>query len=127
MSYDVDAALAEIRRVGDQIEAMAPGPERQVLEDKREELRDQARLAADAARPLTHLRAELHNVEEQLEAMDAALIKPAMNESYKIITDPSAYRRRINDRIEEGEAGRRTALRERQAELLAAIAAAQAD
>ncbi|NND04653.1 MAG: hypothetical protein HKN91_17905 [Acidimicrobiia bacterium] len=127
MTYDIDATLAEIRELGEQISALPAGPEREELEGKRDGLRAHARFAADAARPLSHLRAELHNVEEQLEGLNAELIKPAMNEHYKMITDPSAYRRRINDRIEELDADRRAGLEQRRSELAAAIDVAQAD
>jgi len=127
MTYDVDATLAAIQQLREQIKALPDGPERVLLEQQRDELRDRARLAADAARPLATLRAELINVTEQLEAMDAELIKPAMNEHYKMLTDPSAYRRRINESLEEGEADRRAALEKRRGELTAALDAAQAD
>ncbi len=127
MTYDIDRTLAEIQRLSSQIESMPPGPDRDTLEEQREQVRHRARLAADASRPLTHLQAELHNVEEQLAAMDAELIKPAMNEHYKMITDPSAYRRRINQRIAEGDADRQTGLQQRRDELLAALREAQTD
>ena len=127
MTYDIDATLAEIQRLREQIATMPPGPERDQLEAKREELRDRARAAADIAKPVAHLRAELNNVEEQLDAMDSELIKPAMHEHYKMITDPSAYRRRINERLETGEAERRDALEKRRDELAAALEQAQAD
>lgn len=127
MSYDVDATLAEIQRLRERIETLQVGPERARLEAQRDQLRDRARLAADAARPVSHLRAELYSVEEQLKAMDAQLIKPALHEHYKVITDPAAYRRRINERIEAGDADRRIALELRRAELLSALEAAQTD
>lgn len=127
MTHDIDATLAEIQRLRERIATMPPGPERDHLEAKREKLRGRARQAADSAKPATHLRAELQNVQEQLDAMDSELIKPAMNEHYKLITDPSAYRRRINERLEAGEAERRAALEKRRDELLAALENAQTD
>ena len=127
MGFDIDSTLAELRTLRDQIESTPEGPERERLEARREELHTRARLAGDASRPLPTLRAELEAVEKQLDAMDQGLIRPAMNESYKLITDPSAYRRRINESITANEAQRRDDLEQRRQELRDAIAINQAD
>lgn len=127
MSFDVDDNLASIQELSARIAAMSHGPERDVLAAERDKLRDGARLAADLTRPRPHLEAELANVRSQLDQMGEVAIKPALNESYKLITDPSAYRRRINKSIQDNEADRRAALEQRRAELVTALAALQED
>ena len=125
MGYDIDRTLRELQGLREQIDATPPGPERDQLELRREELHARARVAGDATRPVAHLRAELANVEEQLAGLDTDLIKPALNESYKLVTDPSAYRRRINESIQENEAEHRSELEKRREELRAALAERQ--
>lgn len=93
------------------------------MEAQRDELRARARLRADATRPVATLEAELESVTAQLEAMTEVAIKPALNESYKMVTDPAAYRRRINESIADNAADRRRALERRRAELLEALEA----
>ena len=124
MSWEIDANLAEILRLSRQIEAMPPGPPRAELEAEREERRERARRLADASRSVANLEAELANVEKQLAGLGEAPIKPALNESYKLVTDPSAYRRRINQQIEDNEAERRAALELRRRELREALGTA---
>lgn len=125
MSSEIDEMLEAIQRLSQQISALPEGPARESLLAERDGLRAKARLAGDTRRPLANLQAELANVENQLSAIDDTAIKPAMNESYKLITDPSAYRNRINESIEANEADHRSALVERRAELLEALAAIQ--
>jgi len=124
MSWEIDANLAEIVRLSQRIAAMPPGPQRADLERERDERRERARRLADTSRSVANLRAELANVEGQLAGLGETPIKPALNESYKLVTDPSAYRRRINRQIEENEAGRRTALEARRRELREALGGA---
>lgn len=123
MSWEIDANLAEILRLGRLIEATPPGPERAELEKEREQRRERARRLADVSRSVENLSAELANVEQQLSGLGEAPIKPALNESYKLVTDPSAYRQKINRRIEDNEADRRLALETRQRELREALGA----
>lgn len=125
MTYDIDAVLDEIRRLRRIIETVPPGPERDALEAERDELRAQARRATDASRPTAHLEAELANTETQLAGLESDAIKPALNESYKLVTDPSAYRRRINESIAANSEARRMELEQRRAELLEALATRQ--
>ena len=127
MSYDIDKTLRELQGLREQIEATPPGPERDQLVLRREELHARARIAGDATRPTAHLIAELANVDEQLAGLDTDLIKPALNESYKLITDPSAYRRRINESIQENAAQRRSELEKRRDELRMALDERQED
>ena len=121
MSWEIDANLAEILRLSRLIEGMPEGPARDELENEREQRRERARRLADASRSAANLNAELANVDEQLASLGDVPIKPALNESYKLVTDPSAYRQNINKRIEDNEAGRREALETRRRELLEAL------
>ena len=121
MAFEIDEALAEIQRLGRVIENTPPGPERAALEAQRDGIRAQARLATDVTRPTAHLRAELANTEAQLADLDSDAIKPALNEHYKLITDPAAYRRRINESIAANTALRRAELEQRRQELLDAL------
>ena len=121
MSSEIDEMLEAIQRLSQQLATLPPGPARESLEAERETLRAKARLVGDTRRPPPNLQAELANIEAQLAAMDDATIKPALNESYKLITDPSAYRKRINESIEANEADHRKELIERRAELLGAL------
>lgn len=122
MEFEIDVALAQIQQLRELIDATPPGPERDALESQRDELRAKARLATDATRPATHLRAELANVEAQLAAMESEAIKPALNEHYKVITDPAAYRLRINESLAANSEPRRAELELRRRELLDALA-----
>ena len=124
MSWEIDANLAEILRLSRRIDTMPPGPDRTALETEREERRKRARRLADATRSTANLKAELTSVEEQLAGLGEAPIKPALNESYKLVTDPSAYRRRINQQIEDNDAERRAALELRRRELREALGGA---
>ncbi len=123
MTDEVDATLAEVLQLSQQIADLPAGPTRAALEAQRDELRARARLRADATRPVATLEAELESVTAQLEAMTEVAIKPALNESYKMVTDPAAYRRRINESIADNAADRRRALERRRAELLEALEA----
>ena len=122
MSWEIEANLAEIMRLSDQIARTPEGPAREALEAEREERRDRARRLADVTRSTANLQAELNAVEDQLADMDTVGIKPALNESYKLVTDPSAYRQNINKRIAANEADRREALEQRRDEIRAALA-----
>jgi len=121
MSWEIEANLAEVQRLTERIDALPEGPQRAALEEEREKRRRRARRMSDATRSARHLEAELANIEQQLAGLDDVAIKPALNESYKLVTDPSAYRRRINQRIAENEATRRQALEVRRGEILAAL------
>lgn len=125
MSWEIDANLAEIMRLSRRIETLPEGPERTELETQRDQRRVRARKLTDATRSAANLRAELANVEEQLTALGDVAIKPALNESYKLVTDPSAYRRKINQRIDDNEADKRAALETRREELREALGRGQ--
>ena len=121
-----DAILREIMQITETMRTTRPGPEHDALAGRREELRTAARLLTDVSRPSENLRVELAAVDEQLAALDDTGIKPALNENYRVITDPAAYRRRINDTIAENNAPSRQRLEARRAELLEALAAQDA-
>jgi hypothetical protein len=123
VASEIDALLAEIRALSDEIAQADDGPERDALEDQRDQLRADARLLADASRREDNLEAELAAVEQQLAAIEDVAIKPAWQERFKIINDPSAYRRRINESLDANEARRREELEQRRSELLAALRA----
>lgn len=125
MSWEIEANLAEIMRLSRLIATLDEGPQRAALEAEREQRRERARRLADLTRSETNLRAELVSVERQLAEIDEAGIKPALHESYKLITDPSAYRRQINRQIAANTAETREALAQRRAELLEALATDQ--
>jgi hypothetical protein len=128
MASAIDDLLAAIRALSDRITELDEGPERAELEEHREHLRAEARLLGDATRSGTNLGAELAAVDEQLAAMESQAIKPAWQEQFRFINDPSAYRRRINESLETNAAARREELLRRRSELLAALEAqAQTD
>jgi hypothetical protein len=119
----IDALLTEIRALSEQIARLEESPERAELEEQREQLRAEARLMADSSRLDLNLEAELAAVEQQLEALEGVTIKPAWQERFRFINDPSAYRRRINESLDANEAHHREELVRRRAELLAALRA----
>ncbi len=121
MSWEIDANLAEIMSLSRRIDALPEGETRAALEEERDRRRERARRLTDVTRSEVNLKAELAGVEEQLATLGEVPIKPALNESYKLVTDPSAYRRRINRQIEDNEADRRAALEIRRSELRAAL------
>ncbi len=123
MASAIDALLSEIRALSNQISQLDDGPERLELEEQRDRLRTEARLLADASRREDNLEAELAAVEQQLAAIEDVAIKPAWQERFRIINDPSAYRRRINESLDANDAGRREELEQRRSELLAALQA----
>jgi hypothetical protein len=124
----IDELLSEIRSLSDRIARLDDGPERLDLEAQREGLRAEARLLADASRRQDNLEAELAAVEQQLAELEDVAIKPAWQERFRIINDPSAYRRRINESLDANEAAHRDDLERRRSELLAALRAkAQSD
>lgn len=123
MDNPIDATFAEIRRLSDLIALAAPGPERVALEKRREELRREAHALADTTKSAQQLEAELANVESRLAAMGEVTIKPAWVEGHKWINDPSAYRRRINESIEDNDAPEREQLERRRGELRSALEA----
>ncbi len=123
MASAIDELLAEIRALGNRIADLDEGPERSRLEERREQLRAEARLLTDSSRPKTNLEAELATVEQQLTEIEAVAIKPAWTEQYRLINDPSAYRRRINESLDANQAARRQQLAQRRTELLAALRA----
>jgi hypothetical protein len=119
----IDALLTEIRALSEQIARLEESPERAELEEQREQLRAEARLMADSSRLDLNLEAELAAVEQQLEALEGVTIKPAWQERFRFINDPSAYRRRSNESRDANEAHHREELVRRRAELLAALRA----
>lgn len=123
MASDIDALFSEIRALSEQINQLGDGPERLLLEEERDRLRSEARLLADVSRREDNLEAELAAVEQQLATLGDVAIKPAWAEQFRIINDPSAYRRRINESLDENDAGRREELEQRRSELLAALRA----
>ncbi len=123
MASAIDELLAEIRALGARIAELDEGAERSGLEERREQLRADARLLTDSSRPKINLEAELAAVNQQLAEIETVAIKPAWTEQYRLINDPSAYRRRINESLDANEAARRQQLAERRAELLAALRA----
>lgn len=128
MASAIDELLSEIRSLSDRIARLDDGPERLDLEAQREGLRAEARLLADASRRQDNLEAELAAVEQQLAELEDVAIKPAWQERFRIINDPSAYRRRINESLDANEAAHRDDLERRRSELLAALRAkAQSD
>ena len=128
MSSPIDTLLARIRVLSDQIAQLDEGMERSELEERRDQLRAEARLLADSSRLESNLEAELAAVEEQLATLESAAIKPAWQERFRIINDPSAYRRRINESLDANEAANREDLERRRSELLEALRAkAQSD
>lgn len=128
MASAIDALLSEIRTLSNEIAQLGDSPERLVLEEHRERLRAEARLLADASRRQDNLEAELAAVEKQIATLEEVEIKPAWQERFRIINDPSAYRRRINESLDENHAARRDELEQRRSELLAALQAkAQSD
>jgi len=124
----IDELFSEIRALSDRIAQLDDGPERLDLEAQREGLRAEARLLADASRRQDNLEAELAAVEQQLAELEDVAIKPAWQERFRIINDPSAYRRRINESLDANQAAHRDDLERRRSELLAALRAkAQSD
>ncbi|MCP3975474.1 MAG: hypothetical protein GY720_13400 [bacterium] len=121
MEDAIDATFAEIRRLSDLIASAPSDAAREALEQKREALRKQAHALADATKSVPQLEAELANVVARLAAMDETQIKPAWVEGHKWINDPSAYRRRINESIEDNDAPQRDQLETRRNELRAAL------
>ena len=93
MASAIDDLLASIRSLSDRIAQLDESPERARLEARREQVRAEARLLGDATRSEVNLKAELAAVEQQLAAMDSQTIKPAWQEQFRFINDPSAYRR----------------------------------
>ena len=124
MDNTIDANLAEIRRISERIANTEPGPDRAALESRRDALRRAARSLADTTKSVQQLEAELANVESRLAAMGEVEIKPAWVEGHKLINDPSAYRRRINESIQRNEAPEREQLEQRRQELREALRAA---
>lgn len=128
MASAIDELFSEIRALSDRIAQLDDGPERLDLEAQREGLRAEARLLADASRRQDNLEAELAAVEQQLAELEDVAIKPAWQERFRIINDPSAYRRRINESLDANQAAHRDDLERRRSELLAALRAkAQSD
>ena len=121
MASPIDALLARIRALSDQIALLGEGMERSELEERRDQLRAEARLLADSSRLESNLEAELAAVEEQLATLEDAAIKPAWQERFRFINDPSAYRRRINESLDANEAANREDLERRHGELLEAL------
>ena len=121
MASGIDDLLASIRSLSDRIAQLDDGSERADLEEQRQQLRSEALLLADSSRSELNLEAELAAVEQQLAAMDSREIKPAWQEQFRFINDPSAYRRRINESLEANEAAHRDDLMRRRSELLAAL------
>ena len=104
MASAIDALLGEIRALSDRIDQLEEGPQRLAFEDEREQLRAAARVMADSSRLDSNLEAELAAVEQQLAAIEDVAIKPAWQERFRFINDPSAYRRRINESLDTNEA-----------------------
>ena len=128
MASTIDALFSAIRSLSDKIAQLDDGPERTGLEDQRAQLRAEARLLADASRREDNLEAALEAVEEQLAILEDTAIKPAWAEQFRLINDPSAYRRRINESLDANDALRRDELTRRRTELRAALRAkAQSD
>ncbi len=121
MDNSIDSTFDEIRRLNEQIATAPPGSDITALEEQRDSLRRYAHTLSDATKSVAQLEAELANVEQRLAAMGTSQIKPAWVEGHKWINDPSAYRRRINESIEDNEAPERDQLETRRAELLAAL------
>ena len=93
----------------------------QLTMTEREQLRARARLLGDASRRRDNLEAELATVEAQLAGLKQTGIKPALHEQYKMITDPSAYRRRINEKIAANNEDRLEELEQRRLEIIEAL------
>ena len=123
MASPIDSLLARTRALSDRIAELGEGAERLELEEQRDQLRAEARLLADASRRKDNLEAALEAVEEQLAILEDTAIKPAWAEQFRLINDPSAYRRRINESLETNEAARRDELEQRRSELRAALRA----
>lgn len=121
MNSEIDEILAAIRDVSGRIDQLPEGDTRAALEVEREQLRARARLIGDTSRRRSNLAAELEAVEAQLAALRETGITPALHEQYKMITDPSAYRRRINETIEANSADRLEELERRRVEILEAL------
>lgn len=123
MASVIDEILSEIQALSDEIAQLDDGPDRAALEEQREGLRARARLLADSSRLESNLAAELAAVEQQIAALESEAIKPAWQEQFRIINDPSAYRRRINESLEANTAAQRDDLVRRRTELLEALRA----
>ncbi len=121
MNSEIDSILTKVRRLSDEISQLGGGARKEALELEREQLRARARLIADSSRLRASLEAELADVEQQLAIIEEAEIKPALNERFRFITDPAAYRRRINESIAANQSSHREELERRRQELQEAL------
>ncbi len=128
MNIDPDQVLRELQDLKAALDALpSESPERAPLEERREVLREQARLPAEATRNLDALRAELEHLEGRLAAFDSEKIEVpnwqlAMTRGGKFsLVNPVADAARINDAIEAGQAVDRATIEARIARLRKAL------
>ncbi|MDJ0925619.1 MAG: hypothetical protein QNJ77_13760 [Acidimicrobiia bacterium] len=120
MDITPDEVLAELRAIGDQLDALAPdAPERDALEQRRRDLRDAAQATADASRSREHLASELKHLKKRLAAFDAEKINVpawqiAMTSGGRLtINDPAAHASKLNAALDEATALDREAIEAR--------------
>lgn len=107
MTQTPDELLAEIRRLGEQIQAApASSAHHRRLVERRDALRSEAARRADALRHPESVRTEIAAIEDRLRAINDELIDAGYNEKHlgRTIQDPGAYRHAINRRIAEEHA-----------------------
>jgi hypothetical protein len=120
----VDEALAEVVTLSAKIDTMEPDdPKRIALEQKRQELRADVRLAADRSRSTKVLQNELGTLHRRLLQIDDRPIGKGWAEKahYRWMNDPGAYSGRINEMLEAQDSDEREAIVGRIAEIEAVL------
>lgn len=128
VDIDPDQTLQDLLALSKELDALpADSPARLELEDQRDVLREQARLAANKARDPDNLRAELDHLLSRLETFEADKVEVpdwqmTMTRGGKLsLVDPVADAGRINDAIDAGTAEERAAIEARIADLRNAL------
>jgi chromosome segregation ATPase len=116
-----DPLLGELLEISRQIDT-ATGAERQRLEERREELRTQARKADLSRMDPAALQAEVQRLRRRLTELDAERVQiPRWQRYAGTFSDPEAAGRNINQKIDEANAPERASLEERIAHIEEAL------
>lgn len=124
MEMTPEEILAELNQIRIALDGLpAESGQRAELEKRRSDLRTAARQAADATRHTTTLQAELDHLERRLAEMDREKINVpawqlAMTSGGKLtVNDPAAYASRLNEALEDANAGDRAQIEDRVSQL----------